>query len=529
MSRQDGYFIVDGVFHTDLPVAFSQVLDDNFGVPDAVYHIADGQKVVAVQSPQLLDLDTYQDYFHRRKIHVQAWKADWGEESLMTVLMAEQLRQLYNTQQNFWIQYDDEMARCWGRLVGLNADLVNGHADHVYFTPHYPIFPFGHEPPDDPEASDAWESMLMVGRELLDVDAYSVYPDYGMVVINADGRRYHDRIKAHLKYTWRGYVRVKELMLSPHQLAQTYYTGTVVFEQVAIPISGVDLTWRDAPYTGVCTVYATVRTSTFAKIAIVSKAAGSRYGKIIGGHNNITPIRLGSRVRAIKDIVAHKYGRTVVSAFSMGVPGNGTVTAIVAVSETTTGTTIDSSGTGWFGSTNSKPLAELLADGDDLTYIYGSTFSQKFKLTSFSDPLVNSGHTLNIKWRRGTGGTTKLTVYLLQGTAKIIAAVTFTRSVDDDAVDTYTLSGAQADLITDYTNLYVEFYSDRLAIVPAFLIEIPIPGAGVIKTRSVTGNVAVQSKVTAVRPPINGYPELSRVKIVTLASGILGYSWSGND
>lgn len=527
MARQDGFFIVDGLFHTDLPIAFTQITDDSFGVNDAVYRTADGQKVITFQSPQILEYGDHRDYYHRRKILVQAWKADWGEESLMTVFMAEQLRELYENQKPFWIQYDDEMSRCWGRCIGFDADLNDGNAPHVYFTPHYPIFPYGHEPPDDPNTATAWDGMFMVGRTVWTSGTYSVYPDYGMVVINADGRRYSDRIKTHLKYTWRGYVRIRELQLAPFKLAQTYYTGMVVFEQVAVPITGVPLEWRDPPYTGICTYYDRIRTSTRAKLAIVSTVSAIRYAHVVAPSAVNGQVVVMAKVMATKTSVAYRYGRSLVSPIRIVVPGTGTISIVVGTIGAGLGSgmggTISETGVGWGTSTSTKTASEILNDNDSKTYIYGSTYSQRFKLDTFADPLINTGHTLTVTWRRGSAINTTLTVRLLQG-ALVIATPTFTQVVDGDVVSTYTLSGAQADLISDYANLYIEFYADYQAVITGFTIEIPLPGSG-IKTRSVTGNITVSASVKAQRPPIIGYPILAQITVKCLPSvGLVAYA-----
>lgn len=79
-------------------------------------------------------------------------------------------------------------------------------------------------------------------------------------------------------------------------------------------------------------------------------------------------------------------------------------------------------------------------------------------LTTIEDPLSSTGHIM--RWRRqksaSGGATVNLTVRLLQSTTQI------TSQSDADipaawATTTYTLSGAEADAITDYTNLRLEF------------------------------------------------------------------------
>lgn len=524
MSIQEGFFVVDGIFHTDLPVAFSQLTDDNFGVPDNVLKTADGKRITTVQAPQLLDLGDYRDYYHRRKIHIQAWKAEWGEQSLMTVFMAEQLRDLYETQKQFWIQYDDEMSRCWGRLIGLNADLEDGNNPHVYFTPHYPIFPYGHEPLADPEAAGAWDNMLWVANELWTGD-FDVYSDYGMVVLPADNKRFNDRIKVHLKYTWRAYVRIREMNLQPIQLAQTYYTGEVAFEVVAIPVTGVPLEWRDPPYTGICTYYARVRTSSFSKIAIVALVNGYSYGDVISTPRTpVSPVQVKAIVYAGKNATPYKYGQTPVSPIRIIVPvGGGGVTgnstAVGAI-----GTTKGSTGVGWASNVSSKQTYEVISDADPSSYAYGSTFSAKFELSDLSDPDKSTGHVMSVDWSRMSGNTTKLTVYLLQG-ERVIAQPQFTRSADGLINDSYTLSNAEADSITDYNDLWVKFYADYQSYVSWFGFVLPPP---TIKYSSIFGTITVQATAYATRTLAVGYPVLAQIRIKTAAAaGITGYADQG--
>lgn len=510
MAVQENYFIVDGVFHADVPTAFSQLTEDNFGVADTVYKVADGRRIVTVQSPQNLDYGDYRDYFHRRKILVQAWKAEWGEESLMSNFMAEQLRELYETQKPFWIQYDDEMSRCWGRLIGLNADLNDGNAPHAYFTPHYPIFPYGHEPPDDPEAAGAWDGMLWVANSLWDGD-FSVYPDYGLVLLPADSKRFNDRIKAHLKYTWRAYVRVRSLALNPFQIAQTYYTGMVEFEQIAVPITGVALEWRDPPYTGICTYYARDRIRTFERIAIVAKANGYAYGAVDADPiTPVSPIRIRSFVRGLSTTPV-KYAQTPVGQIKIIVPVGGGGGSIQSTKELgSVVIAIASTGTGWLPNVTTKTVTAVVSDADASTYAYGSTFSQKFLLAPMEDPNSSTGHTITIDWRRLSGNTTKLTVYLLQG-ERTITQVQFTRSSDGNSIDTYTLTGAEADSITDYTNLWIRLYADYQAGVVYF--NFALPGA-TIKYASPVGTIAVTATAKGTKPLSQAYPVLAQVKVL---------------
>ena len=90
----------------------------------------------------------------------------------------------------------------------------------------------------------------------------------------------------------------------------------------------------------------------------------------------------------------------------------------------------------------------------------------RVKLESGNDPVSSSGHV--IKWRVGksaTGGETiNVTVKLMQGGGDVLGAGTQIASFDRNDVDaltsyTETLSGAEADAITNYADLYLEFYA----------------------------------------------------------------------
>lgn len=104
---------------------------------------------------------------------------------------------------------------------------------------------------------------------------------------------------------------------------------------------------------------------------------------------------------------------------------------------------------------------------DDLDYIRTSAppgaNEYEAGLSAVTDPVSSAGHVM--RWRRrkdATGGSTiNLTVRLLQ------AAVQITSQADNTIPDafttaSYTLSGAEADAITDYTVLNMEFVATQV-------------------------------------------------------------------
>lgn len=82
-------------------------------------------------------------------------------------------------------------------------------------------------------------------------------------------------------------------------------------------------------------------------------------------------------------------------------------------------------------------------------------------LAAITDPAVSSDHVLRFRWRRqvGSGGAAELRVRLYQGSALIATAPTQSKtSVDTTwSTVTYTLTASEANTITDYAQLRVEF------------------------------------------------------------------------
>lgn len=77
-------------------------------------------------------------------------------------------------------------------------------------------------------------------------------------------------------------------------------------------------------------------------------------------------------------------------------------------------------------------------------------------LTALTDPTSSSSHSVAYRYRAQGVGIMNLTVRLMQG-ATIIASWTHTSVSTTYAVATQTLSGAEADAITDYADLRLRF------------------------------------------------------------------------
>lgn len=110
---------------------------------------------------------------------------------------------------------------------------------------------------------------------------------------------------------------------------------------------------------------------------------------------------------------------------------------------------------------------------DDDTYIESpsapSSEACGFGLSNVEDPVSSSGHVM--RWRRGKnaagGATINLTVelrmgYISEGTPGTEIHSEADNDIPDTATnDSYTLSGGEADAITDYTDLQARFVANQ--------------------------------------------------------------------
>jgi hypothetical protein len=96
------------------------------------------------------------------------------------------------------------------------------------------------------------------------------------------------------------------------------------------------------------------------------------------------------------------------------------------------------------------------ASADDADFIQDSTSGHvaELNLSDVSDPVSASTHV--VRWRRRSGTSPNVTIALYQG-ATLIASSTDTTTSGSFADASFTLSGAEADAITDYTDLRLRF------------------------------------------------------------------------
>ena len=91
------------------------------------------------------------------------------------------------------------------------------------------------------------------------------------------------------------------------------------------------------------------------------------------------------------------------------------------------------------------------------------------KLTTLEDPNSSTGHTVRVRRSKNSAGgaSISLTVqlrqgYVSEGTPGTLIATVMNTTIDENwTTTTYNLSGAEADAITDYTDLYLRFVSNQ--------------------------------------------------------------------
>ena len=103
------------------------------------------------------------------------------------------------------------------------------------------------------------------------------------------------------------------------------------------------------------------------------------------------------------------------------------------------------------------------ASYDDGDYIQGANNnngSAEVGLSDVADPVSSSDHVLRFRaWQQNNTKNRQLTAYLFQGTTQIASYACGNLVKDTPTAYSYTLTGAEADSITDYTDLWLRFTS----------------------------------------------------------------------
>lgn len=229
-------FIIEGYHFDDLPGNWMALHSDGFGVRRQSYESADNGRIVTVQKKPHLDNLSFAD---KRKISTQAYQVTWQQpRSVMGRCMYDHLSTLYSLQKGFYLQFDEVMTYDPSVPAHLNNFGVNTRA---YFTPTYPIKPFGWTP----SAPTTWDRCVFINNRPVDPTSFTVDEDSGCIQFRAQLLS-TDIVSA--IYTWRMYVQIADFSVvpGPEEVAQEFYVGTVTFEQVKKPTGTPDL-WLVTP------------------------------------------------------------------------------------------------------------------------------------------------------------------------------------------------------------------------------------------------------------------------------------------
>ena len=124
----------------------------------------------------------------------------------------------------------------------------------------------------------------------------------------------------------------------------------------------------------------------------------------------------------------------------------------------------------WTASTGSDLYAMIdEVSASDSDYISGdeTATTAEIALSAVTDPVSSASHTISVRARTvsGSGPGEKLDIDLVQGTTVIANAwINWNPNDSTFATETYTLLAAEADSITDYSDLRLRFIVDTLGI-----------------------------------------------------------------
>lgn len=212
MALQEGYFIIDGAEYTWLPGNIKRLPDR--GVRKQTYDTLDLKNITVVHEAPVNAAITYAE---DRKVHRQAWIVEWAQNAPCDEIMRDHFELLKDLQKEVWVQFDDEMSRddCILRTVGTDYK--------AYFTPTFPIAPFGYED------VQTYANTVYV-NDVPQASGFTVTSDLGLV--RFDNALSVDDVVT-MDYTWRVKVRVDNCDFQPgFSLARHLYAGQMQLLQV---------------------------------------------------------------------------------------------------------------------------------------------------------------------------------------------------------------------------------------------------------------------------------------------------------
>lgn len=223
MATLDDVLVIDGYPHTDLPTKFMPILNEYADQVIVSKTTVDGSRVVLLNGATPI---TGYDGAEQRKLRRISFEISW-EDGFLSRQLHDQLSALYSLNQSFWIQFDNEMSRSNAILFPSDLNDYNASNYQTYFTPTFPIAPYGYEPDD----VRVYPGTIFIGSTPVYYD-FTVDSETGTVRIKSTSLTSKSVI-VRMAYTWKAFVRIKQFELIPTgSIAAETYTGTIQVEMV---------------------------------------------------------------------------------------------------------------------------------------------------------------------------------------------------------------------------------------------------------------------------------------------------------
>ena len=141
--------------------------------------------------------------------------------------------------------------------------------------------------------------------------------------------------------------------------------------------------------------------------------------------------------------------------------------------------------TNWTRSSGSSDfytyIDEVTADNGDYVQTQTTGSGLEVKLSAVTDPVSSSSHIIRVRnWMVGGAAGEQRTILLLQGGTTIATLITGTLARTVGTQNNITLTGAQADAITDYSDLRLRFTATTLGSGETYRVgwaEMEVPDA----------------------------------------------------
>src|SRR5579863_1672946 len=228
-------FIVRGVQFVTSPGKWTAINQSPYGVRESVVGTTDGSNLVTVHTPA--DILNTGIGISQRVNKNQAFTGTWEQGSWMDNTMYNYLKQLYETNTPFWLQFDDEMSRTANPVMFANpsGDL------QTFFSPTYPAFPYGFTPSNIAFHSESmvYDTTKFFINNVSGVGALTLLYNQEFGIYKTSAPLSAGAIFSGL-YTWRLYCRITSFIMHGFGLADHVYSGSVTFEGLKFPYLDVD-------------------------------------------------------------------------------------------------------------------------------------------------------------------------------------------------------------------------------------------------------------------------------------------------